>query len=238
MTAETLRTADASPESFAHVRDWIFDLDNTLYPRHTDLFSQIDQRMTTFVADLLSLPREDARIVQKDLYRRHGTTLRGLMNERQIDPDAFLAFVHDIDYSWLEPNAALGESIATLPGRKFIFTNGDRGHAERAARQLGVLDHFDDIFDIVASNLVPKPAAETYDLFVGRHGIDPSKAAMFEDLAKNLSVPKALSMTTVLVVPRNFETTLGEYWEHEGRDGEHIDYITDDLTTFLQSIQK
>ncbi|MDY8110427.1 pyrimidine 5'-nucleotidase [Fulvimarina sp. 2208YS6-2-32] len=236
MTADTLPTDAAKPEDFSHVRDWIFDLDNTLYPRHTDLFSQIDQRMTTFVADLLSLPRDEARLVQKDLYRRHGTTLKGLMEERDIDPDAFLNFVHDIDYSWLEPNPDLGLAIKALPGRKFIFTNGDRGHAERAARQMGLSDHFEDIFDIVASDLVPKPAAATYDKFVGLHGIDPTKAVMFEDLSKNLTVPKALGMKTVLIVPRNFETTFGEYWEHEGRDASHIDYVSDDLTRFLQSI--
>ncbi|EAU42613.1 putative hydrolase, ripening-related protein-like [Fulvimarina pelagi HTCC2506] len=235
-TTHTTLTAEADRDAFAHVRDWIFDLDNTLYPRHSDLFSQIDQRMTSYIAELMTLPRDEARVVQKDLYRRYGTTLRGLMAEREIDPDAFLRFVHDIDYSWLEPNPHLGEAIAALPGRKFIFTNGDRGHAERAAKQLGVLDHFEDIFDIVASDLVPKPAAETYDKFVGLHAIEVEHSAMFEDLAKNLTVPKMLGMKTILVVPRNFETTFGDYWEHEGRDGNHIDFVTDDLTTFLRKI--
>ncbi|MER0237857.1 pyrimidine 5'-nucleotidase [Fulvimarina sp. MAC8] len=236
-TTHTAVTAEADRDAFAHVRDWIFDLDNTLYPRHSDLFSQIDQRMTTYIAELMTLPRDEARTLQKDLYRRYGTTLRGLMAEREIDPDAFLSFVHDIDYSWLEPNPHLGEAIAALPGRKFIFTNGDRGHAERAAKQLGVLDHFEDIFDIVASDLVPKPAAETYDKFVGLHEIEVEHSAMFEDLAKNLTVPKMLGMKTILVVPRNFETTFGDYWEHEGRDGSHIDFVTDDLTSFLQKIR-
>ncbi len=221
---------------FAHVETWVFDLDNTLYPRHIDLFSQIDMRMTDYVADLLQLPRDEARVVQKDFYQRHGTTLRGLMSEYDIEPDAFLNYVHDIDYSWLDPDPDLGGYIRRLPGRKFIFTNGDRGHAERTARQLGILDAFEDIFDIVAAGLVPKPAAETYDKFRGLHRIDTEHAVMFEDLARNLEVPKALGMTTVLVVPRNFEATLGDIWEHEGRDGAHIDFITDDLKTFLQRI--
>ena len=231
------RTAEARPEDFAHIRDWVFDLDNTLYPRHTDLFSQIDKKMTSFVGDFLKLPPEEARVVQKDFYRRYGTTLRGLMQEHDVDPDAFLQFVHDIDYSWLEPDPALGEEIAALPGRRFIFTNGDRGHAERAARQLGILDHFEDIFDIVAAGLVPKPASETYDKFIGLHRIDAPNAVMFEDLARNLAVPKTLGMTTVLVVPKNFEATLGDVWEHEGRAGEHIDFVTDDLATFLRNIR-
>lgn len=232
-----LRTVEADPTHFADVRTWVFDLDNTLYPRKTDLFSQIDGRMTAFVSELLQVPREEAKTLQKDLYRQYGTTLRGLMEVHRIEPDAFLSYVHDIDYSWLAPDPALGEEIAALPGRKFIFTNGDRGHAERTARQLGIFEHFEDVFDIVAAGLVPKPAAETYDKFMGLHRIDTAHAVMFEDLARNLEVPKALGMKTVLVVPENFETTLGDVWEHEGRDAAHIDFITDDLTRFLKSIR-
>ena len=230
-------TSDVRPQDFARIRDWVFDLDNTLYPRHSDLFSQIDVRMTAFVADFLKLEPQEARVVQKDFYRRYGTTLSGLMQEHDVDPDAFLQFVHDIDYSWLKPDPALGAEIAALPGRRFIFTNGDRGHAERAARQLGILGHFEDIFDIVAAGLVPKPASQTYDKFMALHGIDAPNAVMFEDLARNLVVPKALGMTTVLVVPRNFEATLGDVWEHEGRAGEHIDFVTDDLADFLRRVR-
>ncbi|MCB8840109.1 pyrimidine 5'-nucleotidase [Aurantimonas sp. VKM B-3413] len=231
------QTEDATPRDFAHVRDWVFDLDNTLYPRHSNLFSQIDERMTSFVADLLSLPKDEARRVQKDFYRRYGTTLRGLMQEHKVDSDSFLQFVHDIDYSWISPDPALGDEIKALPGRKFIFTNGDRRHAERAARQLGILDHFEDIFDLVAADLVPKPASETYDKFMGLHRVDAAHAAMFEDLARNLEVPKRLGMRTVLIVPQNFEDTFGDVWEHEGREGQHIDYVTDDLVTFLRKIR-
>ncbi len=232
-----LRTADAEPADFAHVRTWVFDLDNTLYPRRTDLFSQIDARMTSYVAELLGVPPEEAKAVQKGFYREYGTTLRGLMEVHKIEPDRFLNFVHDIDYSWLAPDPELGAEIAALPGRKLIFTNGDRGHAERTARQLGILDHFEDIFDIVAAGLVPKPAAETYDKFTALHRIDTAHAAMFEDLARNLSVPKALGMRTVLIVPTHLEEEIGDVWEHEGREGEHIDFVTDDLTRFLRRVR-
>ncbi|WP_309083838.1 pyrimidine 5'-nucleotidase [Chelativorans sp.] len=224
------------PSRFAHVTDWVFDLDNTLYPHHGNLFSQIDVKMTAYVSELLHLPREEARLLQKELYRDHGTTLRGLMERYQIDPDDFLEKVHDIDYSWIEPDAALGEAIRALPGRKFIFTNGNRGHAERAARQLGILDHFEDIFDIVAAGLQPKPSKESYDLFVALHAIAGPNAVMFEDLARNLLVPKELGMTTVLIVPRNFEPTFSEIWERDAGREDHVDYVTDDLTSFLRAI--
>jgi len=224
------------PSRFAHVRDWVFDLDNTLYPHHTNLFAQIDVKMTSYVSELLSLPRDEARKLQKDLYLEYGTTLSGLMARHNIDPDDFLRKVHDIDYSWLKPDPALGDAIRDLPGRKFIFTNGDRGHAERTARQLGILDRFDDIFDIVAAELNPKPAQATYDRFVALHRIVGSDAAMFEDLARNLVAPKVLGMTTVLVVPRNFEPTFSEIWERDPAYDDAVDFVTDDLARFLKSL--
>ncbi|HMM64314.1 MAG: pyrimidine 5'-nucleotidase [Mesorhizobium sp.] len=224
------------PTRFSHVTDWVFDLDNTLYPHHSNLFSQIDVKMTAYVSELLSLSREDARKLQKELYKQYGTTLNGLMQRHGIDPDDFLEKVHDIDYSWLVPDPVLGAAIHQLPGRKFIFTNGDRGHAERAARQLGILDHFDDIFDIVAAGLTPKPSRQTYEKFAALHAVTGQNTVMFEDLARNLTVPKALGMTTVLVVPRNFEPTFSEIWESDPAFDDDVDFVTDDLATFLTSI--
>ncbi|MEO1745882.1 MAG: pyrimidine 5'-nucleotidase [Pseudomonadota bacterium] len=224
-----------APSDFAHIREWVFDLDNTLYPHHSNLFSQIDVKMTDYVTELLQLPRDEARKVQKEYYKEFGTTLQGLMLRHDVDPDDFLEKVHDIDYSWLAPDPTLGAAIKALPGRKFIFTNGDRGHAERTAGQLGILDHFDEIFDIVAADLVPKPAGSTYDKFRALHRVDCENAVMFEDLARNLEVPKKLGMKTVLIVPRNFEATFSEVWERDGQHG-YVDHVTDNLSSFLQEI--
>ncbi|MBO6717874.1 MAG: pyrimidine 5'-nucleotidase [Rhizobiaceae bacterium] len=221
---------------FAHVSEWVFDLDNTLYPHHSNLFAQIDVRITRFVSELLTLPHDEARAVQKQMYRDYGTTLNGLMALHGIDPDDFLNKVHDIDYSGLAPDPALGDAIKALPGRRFIFTNGDRMHAERTARQLGILDHFDDIFDILAADLEPKPAPSTYARFLERHGVEPKNAAMFEDLGRNLETPKSLGMTTVLIVPRNFEPTFSEIWERDAKHDDAVDFVTDDLTAFLGTI--
>ncbi|ATU92931.1 pyrimidine 5'-nucleotidase [Phyllobacterium zundukense] len=229
-------TNKPDPLNFAHVTDWVFDLDNTLYPHHSNLFSQIDVKMTGYVADLLKLSHADARELQKRFYKDYGTTLKGLMDRYDIDPDDFLQKVHDIDYSWLVPDPSLSTAIKQLPGRKFIFTNGDRGHAERAAGQLGVLEQFDDIFDIRAAALNPKPARAAYDRFLDLHKIDPAASVMFEDLARNLVEPKALGMTTVLIVPHNFEPTFSEIWERDPGNTDHVDYVTDDLASFLNSI--
>jgi putative hydrolase of the HAD superfamily len=226
----------ADVTDFSRIRDWVFDLDNTLYPHHINLFGQIDLNMTAYVQELLQLERDEARALQKRYYHEHGTTLQGLMLHHGIDPDGFLEKAHAIDYSALLPNPELGDAIKALPGRKFIFTNGSVPHAEATARALGILDNFDDIFDIVAAGYVPKPAGETYDKFASLHRVDTANAAMFEDLTRNLTVPKALGMRTVLLTPRNLDEVLIERWEMLSEEDDHIDYVTDDLATFLKGI--
>ena len=221
------------PNDFSHVTEWVFDLDNTLYPHEINLFSQIDRNMTAYVAELLQMEPDEARLLQKQYYHEHGTTLQGLMIHHGIDPDAFLERAHAIDYSALLPNPALGEAIKALPGRKFILTNGSVPHAQAAAGALGILDNFEDIFDIVAADYLPKPASATYEKFAALKKLDTAKAAMFEDLPRNLVAPKALGMKTVLLVPRNLEGIVIERWETPAETDDHIDYITDDLTGFL-----
>lgn len=238
-TVMTLPQKLPSPADFAHVKDWVFDLDNTLYPHHINLFAQIDRNMTGFVAELLQMEPDEARILQKRYYHEHGTTLAGLMLHHQVDPNTFLERAHAIDYSLLLPDETLGAAIKRLPGRKFIFTNGTVAHAEAAARALGILDHFDDIFDIVAADYVPKPASATYDKFASLNRVDTKNAAMFEDLPRNLIVPKALGMKTVLLVPRNLGSAILETWERVDHiDEDSVDFVTDDLSGFLGRILK
>jgi len=222
--------------AFGGITEWVFDLDNTLYPRHCDLFAQIDWKMTDYVAALLDLPKDKARKLQKEMYREYGTTLRGLIVRYDIDPHDFLEKVHDIDYSPVQPNPVLGELIAALPGRKHIFTNGDVPHARRTTDRLGISDHFESWFDIVASDLVPKPAEAPYRNFLATHEVDPIKAVMFEDMPRNLDVAKVLGMKTVLVVPAQGSEHSAETWEHERTDDTAIDFATDHLDDFLADI--
>jgi len=225
-----------APRGFGHIQTWVFDLDNTLYPHHLNLWEQVDIRIRSFVADFLGVPEDEAFRIQKDYYRRYGTTLRGLMIEHGMRSDDFLEHVHLIDHSPLEPNPALGAAIARLPGRKLILTNGSRSHAEKVLARLEIDHHFEDVFDIAAADLVPKPAEATYNRFLSHHRVDPSKAAMFEDLARNLTVPHRLGMTTVLVVPDGAREVVREEWEVAGQDAPHVDHVTDDLAGFLGAI--
>ena len=230
-------SATRSPlRDFTSVETWVFDLDNTLYPHHLNLWQQVDERIRSYVADFLRVPYEEAFRLQKDYYRRYGTTMRGLMTEHGLQPDDYLEFVHQIDHSPLVPNPVLGAAIEKLPGRKLIMTNGTRKHAEAVMARLEIRHHFDDVFDIAAADLDPKPMPQVYDRFLARHGVDPNRSAMFEDLARNLEVPHALGMTTVLVVPEGTREVFREDWEMEGRDAAHVDHVTDDLAGFLGKI--
>ncbi|TBW39270.1 pyrimidine 5'-nucleotidase [Siculibacillus lacustris] len=227
---------DARGARFARVDTWIFDLDNTLYPAATDLFAQVDAKIRAFVMEALGTTPDEAKRLQKDYYRRYGTTLRGLMLEHGVSPDGFLDFVHDIDHSVIPPDPDLVAAIRALPGRRFVMTNGTRTHAEKVTARIGLSGVFDDIFDIVAADLLPKPNRETYDRFLHGAGIEPTRAAMFEDLSRNLTVPHTLGMRTVLVVPGPDEALGREAWESEGADAPHVEWVTHDLAGFLAEV--
>ena len=221
---------------FSGVRDWVFDLDNTLYPARYRLFDQIDQRMGAYISRLFDVDRAAARRIQKDYFYRYGTTLRGLMTEHGADPVAFLDFVHDIDYSHIPPDPALDAALAALPGRKWVFTNGTAGHAEAVMNQLGVSGHIDEIFDITHAAYLPKPLAPAYAAFVEKTGIDPRRAAMFEDIARNLKRPHEMGMKTVLVEhPENVDG--GRINARHGDAGaEYVHCVTHDLGAFLNAL--
>src|SRR6202048_58520 len=221
---------------FTHIDTWVFDLDNTLYPHHVNLWQQVDVRIGEFVSAWLKISADEAHRIQKDCYRRYGPTMRDSMPEHGVHADDYLAYVHKIDHSPLQPNPAMGAAIAKLPGRKLILTNGSTDHAGKVLERLGIGAHFEAVFDIIAAELEPKPAPQTYKKFLRDHGVDPLRSAMFEDLARNLVVPHQLGMTTVLVVPDGTKEVLREDWEVEGRDAAHVDRVTDDLTGFLEGL--
>lgn len=219
---------------FRHVRSWIFDLDNTLYCADNGIFSQIEARMTEYVMAFLKLPREEAYARQKELYRRYGTTLNGLMQEHGTEPEDYLGYVHDIDLSGLAADAALAAAIAALPGRRYVFTNGCRDHAARILERLGMTHLFDAVWDIRTIAFAPKPQAEAYASVVRESGIICAEAAMFDDIARNLAPARALGMTTVWLKTQSQWGKHGPLMDVVPGD---IDHETDDLTGFLNSIR-
>ena len=231
--------ANKTDLDLSHIDSWVFDLDNTLYPAACDLFAGIDEKIGAYVAKALSLPHDEARIVQKRLYVQYGTTLNGLMTEHGLAPDEFLDFVHDIDLSPLDRVPNLAPALSRLPGKRFIFTNGSHKHAERVMGRLNIAHLFDDIVDIRASNFTPKHIAASYLGFLDRTAVNPKTAAMFEDLARNLEPAHALGFTTILV--RSTKD-----WSHEpaaarpagpGDHPPHVHLVADDLAQFLGTLR-
>ena len=214
---------------FSHVRDWIFDLDNCLYPASTGLFSLIDERMGAYIQRLLDCDAVEAKRVQKSHFHEHGTTLAGLMKEHCIDPHDFLEDVHDIPLDRIEPNERLAVAIARLPGRKFILTNGDAPYARRVLEAIGIHEHFDDLHDIHASSYRPKPDPHGYELLCAKYDIDPQQALFVDDMVQNLRPAKALGMTTVWV-------DNGSERGNHGYDEEVVDHRVTDVRAWLESI--
>jgi putative hydrolase of the HAD superfamily len=226
----------ASAADLARNRVWIFDLDNTLYPAECNLFAQVDQRMGEFIAKELGVPFDYARHLQKSYYRQFGTTLAGLMRVHKMHPEPFLDYVHDIDVSVVPDAPELRAAIDRLPGRKLIFTNGSRAHAERVAAKLGVLDLFEGISDIASCDYEPKPSAAAFDSMIRHHGVASAEAAMFEDMPQNLEVPHKLGMATVLVHSTYMDHPIQRDMRNWTALPDHVHHLTDDLTAFLELI--
>jgi putative hydrolase of the HAD superfamily len=215
--------------ALAHIRNWIFDLDNTLYPSSADLFALIDARMGEYIGGLLGVDRIAARKVQKGYFHAHGTTLAGLMADHQVDPHEFLRFVHDVPMDRLVPDHRVIDGIARLPGRRIVFTNGDASYAARVLDKLGLGDLFETIYDIHLLDYRPKPYAEGYERMCAALGIAAPESLFVEDMARNLVPAKALGMTTVWVNNGS---------EQAGADAQAdlIDYITADLGDWLDHV--
>ena len=207
-------------QSFSHVSTWVFDLDNTLYPPAMRLFDQIEVRMTQWVMRELGVARAEADRLRQHYWDHDGTTLAGLMAEHGIAPDGYLHEVHEIDFSVLAPDPALARHIAALPGRRIVYTNATRPYAEKVLAARGLSGLFDAVYGVEHADFRPKPEAEAFRRVFATDGLDPARAAMFEDDPRNLAAPHAMGMRTVHVAP-------------EALQAPHIHHHTDNLTDFL-----
>ncbi len=212
-------------QHFSHVDTWVFDLDNTLYPPSADLFGQMDARFSAYVARLTGLDTPRALQLCGDYWRAYGSTLTGLMKHHDVDPHHFLADVHDIDVSHLTQDAALLDAITQLSGRKIVYTNGSHNHAKRVLAARGLSQAFDAVYGVEHADFKPKPTHDAFAKVFAKDGVTTATGAMFEDEARNLAVPHALGMRTVLVHGTAMEAA-------------HIHHHTDDLTEFLSQLRR
>lgn len=209
--------------TFTHVTTWVFDLDNTLYPPRYRLFDQIEVRMTDWVMTALKVGRTEANRLRQHYWQTYGTTLSGLMREHGIDPGPYLTDVHDIDFSVLPRDPDLAGAVAALPGRKIIYTNGGADYAARVLEARGLDGLFDAIYGIEEAGFLPKPERGAFEVIFARDGLDPTRAAMFEDDPRNLRSPHEMGLRTVLVAEKP-------------QPALHIHHHTDDLTGFLTAL--
>ena len=215
-------TGAASKSDLANVTAWIFDMDDTLYPREQGVMDLVQARINAFIVDAVGLPAVEAKVLQKQFLTEYGTSLAGLMANYAVDPARFLHDVHDVPLDGLEPNPRLADVLAGLPGRKYVLTNGARYHATRVLARIGIADQFDGVHAIEDMDLVPKPAPATFRRFLSRYDIDPHRAVFFEDTPRNLEPAKALGMCTVLI---------GDGHGHE--IGPWVDHVSPELLDFL-----
>ncbi|MAR79544.1 MAG: pyrimidine 5'-nucleotidase [Rhodospirillaceae bacterium] len=207
---------------------WVFDLDNTIYRSNTNLFLQVEKKIGTFVANYLNIEIKDAKIIQKNFFYKYKSTLNGMISEYNINPESFLDYVHDIDYSILKNDEKFNDLLSKLPGNKYIYTNGSTKHALNVLESLGITEQFSGIFDIQNAKYKPKPDLETMKTFLEKFSIKPSNALMAEDMPINLKPAHTLGLKTLLI-----ET---EYnWQKE-KNLNYIDFKSDDLQKWLKKI--
>ena len=211
------------------IKFWIFDLDNTLYSGNTRVFEQVDKKMTEYISKKLKVEKEEAKKIQKKYFHEYNTTLNGMIKNHKINPHEFLDFVHDINIDFLQKDSSLANEIEKLDGIKIIFTNGSRKHALNVTKRLGVNQLFDDIFDIVDCDFIPKPLMEPYKKLVEKHKIDPKLCVLVEDIARNLKPAYEMGMKTVWIEN-------DEPWACKFSDSDFVNYRTNDLSEFLKKI--
>jgi len=216
-------------KELTEIKYWIFDLDNTLYSGQTKVFSEVDKRMSSFISEKLKIDIIEAKKIQKEYFYEYGTTLSGLMQKKNIDPNEFLEFVHDIDISWLPKDKLLREELIKIKEKKYIFSNGSHAHIRNVTNQLGIDDLFDGAFDITDANFLPKPRIEPYKKLIQKFKLDPNKSILIEDIAHNLEQAKNLGMKTCWL--ENDET-----FAKKDADKPYIDYKINNLPSFLQKI--
>ena len=221
MTVQPVATTEFGAD-LRHVRSWIFDLDNTLYPPETMFMKLVEKRINDYVVRTSGLHPDEALTVQKSYLRDYGTSLAGLMAHYRIDPQDFLAEVHDVPLDVLTPDPGIRAGLERLKGPRYVFTNGSTAHAKRVLDRLQLTDLFDQLFSLEDADLIPKPDPRTFARMAARAGIDPASAAFFEDTAVNLAPAKGLGMTTVLVGPPGV-----------AEDAEFIDFRAAALGPFL-----
>ena len=183
------------------LRALLLDLDNTLYPPRAGLLAEADRRITEFIHRRLGLPWDQADRLRVDLWRRYGTTARGLAEEYGIPEDELareaLAAVEAEKY--VAPDPALTAALQQIPIPLYVFTNAPRAYTLRALQALGIQHLFTDIFDIEFLGWHGKPSEAAFRKVLRVLALPPNLVALADDNPDNLAQAHRLGMVTVAV---------------------------------------
>ena len=212
---------------------WIFDLDNTLYSADSGIFQQVHELMGKFISKHLDININEANKIQQKYYKQHGTTLRGMMDNHDVDPDFFLTEVHKLDYSIVYSNIKLNKQLKELKGKKIIYTNANMQHTLDVLERIELSNFFDEIFDIKMANYIPKPEIWSYQKIIEKYNINPDSSVMFDDIAKNLVPAKKVGFTSVWI-----DAGYENFSDDIEASKKYLDYKTTDLHFFLEKVNK
>jgi putative hydrolase of the HAD superfamily len=212
-----------------------FDLDNTLYPGENGLWRAIRMRIELYMKERLNIPEQDVHALRRSYFERYGTTLRGLQIHKHVDPADYLAYVHDLPLQdYLSPNPQLHQLLMSLPQRRWVFTNADAAHAGRVLKTLNLVDCFNGIIDVFATEFACKPEREAFEKAMQIAGeADPRCCMLIDDAQRNLAAAREMGFAAILVggedatangvlrVPDllSLRSVVPELWSRNGSEG-------------------
>jgi len=179
---------------------FIFDLDNTLYPRELPIWHMVDDRIEMYVMQRLGIDAESAKRLRMDYLADYGSTLQGLVRHYGVRPEDYLGYIHDVPASELvPPRPELGEMLAALPGKCVVLTNGSWDYAHRVLMALGVADRMEEIFGIEFMEYIAKPSPFPYKKLLRVMGTTAENSLFCDDSRRNLLPAHEMGIFTVQV---------------------------------------
>jgi putative hydrolase of the HAD superfamily len=185
-----------------HTRFLVCDLDDTLYSPESGLMRAVGRLIIRYMIERVKLSLQDAQQLKRRYYERFGATMRGLIMHHGVDPEDYLAFVHNLPLEqFIQADPALDAMLAAIPLQKAIFTNATREHAQNVLGILGVSHHFEHIVDVRDFGFNSKPHPDSYQKLLQILDAQPEECILVDDSIHNLAPAKAMGMATVLVGP-------------------------------------
>ena len=161
-----------------------FDLDNTLYPKSSNLLKTVDEEITKFTASYLSISDDEAERMRRNRGDKYNTTYQWLGAVHGFeDIDAYLDAVHPKNLDpFLKKDPRLREMLLGLGRPVYVLTNAPMEHAVRVLKHLDVLDCFAKIFDLRQNAFIGKPDHAIMERNIKEAGGVPERSLLIDDM--------------------------------------------------------